>query len=159
MDTQLVIHCLGLEGFTITVLGADHSFPTVTDVLRVTTLLGSDEYTIPQLPVVYNMADLNGYLRISDESGKVLYRWRLHPIAQPAQAEPQLPETRSTHRHERERHAFSISAPPSYRTAATPPTSGSSRALNGLSSRRNALPDAEATAENPSGMLSSLFLK
>lgn len=150
MDNKLVIHCVGLEGLTITVSGADHSIPTITDVLRVTTLLGSIEYTIPQLPITYNVADLNGNLIISDKSGKALYRWRLHATAPPPQAEPQQPGTQSAYNHERERHTPSISAPPSYRAAATPPNSRFSRALNELSIRRNASSDAEATAEHPS---------
>lgn len=52
MDTEIVIHCVGLEGITITVLGADHSVPIMTDAFRVTTLLGSVDYTLPQLPVI-----------------------------------------------------------------------------------------------------------
>lgn len=151
MATELVIHCVGLEGLTITVSGADHSIPIITDVLRVTTLLGSVEYTIPQLPVTYNTADLNGNLTISDESGKTLYRWRSHAIAQPPSAEQQQPRSEPTYNHERQKHPPCISAPPSYRTAGTPPNLRSSGALNELNNSQIASSDADAMAENPDG--------
>lgn len=87
MDSRLIIHCIGLEGLTITVSGADHSIPMTTDVLRVTTPLESVEYTISRLPVTYNTADLNGTLTISDNLGKALYRWRSHATVQPSTPE------------------------------------------------------------------------
>ena len=64
MENKLVIHCVGLEGLTITVLGADHSIPMTPDVLRVTTLLGSIKYTLPRLPITYDLPDLDGNLNI-----------------------------------------------------------------------------------------------
>lgn len=158
MATELVIHCVGLEGLTITVSGADHSIPIITDVLRVTTLLGSVEYTIPQLPVTYNTADLNGNLTIPDGSGKTLYRWRSHAIAQPPSAEHQQPRSEPTYNHERQKHPPCISAPPSYRTAGTPPNLRSSGALNELNNSQIASSDADAMAENPDGVLPLSFL-
>ena len=160
MDTKLVIHCVGLEGLTITVSGADHSILIITDVLRVTTLLGIVEYTIPQLPVTYNTADLNGNLTISDNSGKALYRWRSHVTAQPPPAEPRQPGSQPTCNRERERHLPIISAPPSYRTAETPPNLRSSRALNELNDHQDAPSDAEAKGEDLNGIFAvSIFVK
>lgn len=158
MDTKLVIHCVGLEGLTITVSGADHSLPLTTEVLRVITLLGSVEYTVPQLPVTYDTTNLNGNLTISDTSGKALYRWRSHAAAQPPPTEPRQSGSQPTSNHEWERHSPSISAPPSYRTAETPLTSRCSTALNGLDSYQNVSSDAEAIAEDTNGMLLASFL-
>lgn len=158
MDTKLVIHCVGLEGLTITVSGADHSIPLTTEVLRVTTLLGSVEYTVPQLLVTYDTTNLNGNLTISDTSGKALYRWRSHAAAQPLPTEPRQSGSQPTSNHEWERHSPSISAPPSYRTAETPLTSRCNIALTGLDSYQNASSDAEAMAEDTNGMLLASFL-
>lgn len=152
MDTKLIIQCIGLEGLTITVSGADHSIPITTDVLRVTTLLGSVEYTIPQLPVTYNTADLNGNLTISDSTGKALYRWRSHATVQPSTPESGQPGSQSNYNHDGERHTPPMSAPPSYRTAETPLTSRSGRALDEVNNRQNASSDAEAMAEDPNGV-------
>ena len=157
MDTRLIIHCVGLEGLTITVSGADHSIPMTTDVLRVTTLLGSVEYSPSQLPVTYNMADLNGNLTISDNSGKALYRWRSHATVQPSTPEPGRRGSQSTENPNRERQTPSMSAPPSYRTAETPLTSRSDRALNERDRRQNASSAAGAVAEDPNGILSFSF--
>ncbi|CAD6581277.1 MAG: hypothetical protein ASARMPRED_000568 [Alectoria sarmentosa] len=148
MDTKLVIHCVGLEGLTITVSGADHSIPLTTEVLRVITLLGSVEYTVPQLPITYDTTKLNGNLTISDTSGKALYRWRSHAAAQPPPTEPRQSGSQPTSNHEWERHSPSISAPPSYRTAETTLTSRCSTALNGLDSYQDVSSDAEAMAED-----------
>ena len=153
MEAELIIQCLGLEGLTVTVFGADHSIPLTTDVLRVTTFLGgSIEYTIAQLPVTYKTADLYGNLTISDSSGKTLYRWRLHSTVQPpavghSQSRGQLTDSVGS-----EGRSSSISAPPSYRTAEIPLTSCSTGASDEQNSCRIALSGAEAIVENPDGM-------
>lgn len=152
MEGELVIHCIGLEGLTITVAGADHSIPLTTDVLRVTTLLGSVEYTVPQLPATYDLADLKGNLTISDGSGKALYRWRLHAIPQLSAAEHQQPGDQPVHNAERERHSSSTLAPPSYRTAETQPTSRSSETLIEPSNGQNSFMDAETVADDQGGV-------
>lgn len=157
MDAKLIIHCVGLEGLTITVSGADHSIPITTDVLRVTTLRGSVEYTILQLPITYNMADLNGNLTISDNSGKALYRWRSHTTVRPSTPESGQRGSQTTENPNPERHTPSMSAPPSYRTAGTPLTSRSDRALNERDRRQNASSAAEAMAEDPHGMFLFCF--
>ena len=151
MEAELIIHCLGLEGLTVTVFGADHSIPLTTDVLRVTTFLGSIEYTIPQLPLTYNTADLHGNLTISDGSGKALYRWRLHSTAQPSAAG--LCQFRSvlTNSLGIETRSPSISAPPWYRTAETTLTSRSNKALDEPTNSQNASADAEAILERSDG--------
>ena len=158
MENKLVIHCVGLEGLTITVLGADHSIPMTPDVLRVTTLLGSIKYTLPQLPITYDLADLNGNLNISDGSGKALYHWRLHATAQPLAAEHRQPGTQPTHHLESARRSPSNPAPPSYRTTETPPTLRSSKALNQFNSRQNASWDVEEIAGDSGGTLPFQFL-
>ena len=101
METKLVIHCIGLDGLTNTVSGADHGIPLTTDASRVTMLLGSVEYTLPQLPVNYDLADLSGNLTISDSSARTLYRWRLHPTTQSSVAEHSLARSRPTYQLDR----------------------------------------------------------
>lgn len=147
MEDKLVIHCIGLEGLTVTVFGADHGIPIHTDVLRVTTLLGSTDYTISQLPATYDLTDLNGNLTLSDSSGKALYRWRLHATAQPSVAEHQQRESLPTHHLQRHRPSPSLSAPPSYYAAETLPISSYSKALNKLKNPRSDISDVEARAE------------
>lgn len=149
MDAKLIIHCIGLEGLTITVSGADHSIPMTTDVLRVATLLGSVEYNTLQLPVTYNTADLNGNLIISDVSGKALYRWKSHATVQPSGSQSGQRGSQSGDNPDKEGHSLSVSAPPTYRTAETPLRSRGARALNELDSSRNASSDVEAVAEEP----------
>ena len=151
MEAELIIHCLGLEGLTVTVFGADHSIPLTTDVLRVTTFLGSIEYTVAQLPVTYNTADLHGNLTISDSSGKALYRWRLHSTAQPSAAGHWQSKSLLTNSSGSETRSPSISAPPSSRTAETPLTSRSNKALDEPTNCRNASAAAEAIVESPDG--------
>lgn len=129
MENKLVIHCIGLEGLTVTVFGADHSMPIYTNVLRVTTLLGSADYTIPQLPATYDLADLNGNLTISDSSGEALYQWRLHTTAQPSVAKHQQLESQPTYHLQRHMRSPSLSAPPSHCAAVTPPIASSGKAL------------------------------
>ena len=158
MKSKLVIHCVGLEGLTITVLGADHSIPMTPDVLRATTLLGSIEYTLPQLPITYDLADLNWNLNISDGSGKALYHWRLHATAQPLAAEHRQPKTQPTHHLESARRSPSDSAPPSQRTTETLPTLRTSKALNQFNSRQNASWDVEEIAGDSGGTLPFQFL-
>ena len=158
MENKLVIHCVGLEGLTITVFDADHSIPMTTDVLRVTTLLGSIEYTLPQLPVTYHLADLNGNLNISDGSGKALYRWRLHATPQSLAAEHRQPENQPIHHLESVRRSPSESAPASYRTTETPPTLRSSKVLNQFNNRQNASWDVEEIVRDPGGTLPFQFL-
>ena len=158
MDTKLIIHCIGLEGLTITVSDADHSIPMTTDVLRVTTLLGSVEYNMLQLPVTYNTADLNGNLMISDVSGKALYRWKSQARVQPLTSNSGQRGSRSGDNPDEESHTPSVSASPSYRTAEAPVRSRYARALseleNGQTASSNASSDVEAVAADPNGMLS-----
>ena len=149
METMLVIHCIGLEGLTITISGADHSIPLTTDVFRVTTLLGCDEYTLPQLPVSYDLADLNGNLTISDSSGRTLYRWRLHSNPQSSVAEHPQARRQPTYHLDRERRSPFFSAPPSYRTAETPPPG---RCSNKLDNHQNAVSDVRPMAEDSNGI-------
>ena len=159
MDGQLVIHCIGLEGLTITVSGADHSIPMTTDVVRVTTLLGSVDYTIHQFPVTYNTADINGNLTISDGLGKTVYRWRLHAIAQPPRADPQQLGSQHTCNHQREGQSPSMLTPQFDGTAEIPPNQYSNGILNELNNHRNDSSDAGATAKDPVGMLQiSIFV-
>ena len=154
METTLVIHCIGLEGLTITISGADHSIPFTTDVFRVTTRLGSDEYTLPQLPITYNLADLNGSLTISDSSGRTIYRWRLHPSTQSSVAQQSQTGSQSTYRCAWERRSQSISAPPSYRTA---DTSASGKCSNKLDDHKTAISDVKPVAEDLHGIHRILF--
>ena len=159
MNTELTIHCVGLEGLTITAFGADHSIPLTADVIRVTTLLGSTEYTIHRLPVTYNLSDLNGNLSISDISGKALYRWRLHPPVPSSVAGHEQSRSQPTDDTQGDRRSPSLSAPPSYRTAETPPTTGSIRALNHVHNDPNASSVAGVVAEDPMGTsLHAIFL-
>ena len=146
METELVIQCVGLAGLTITVSGADHSIPIGTGVLRVTTLCGTTDYTFPQLPVIYNLADLNGSFTISDGSGRALYRWRLHPTAQPK------------YHLERERRSPPVTAPPSHRIIGTPPISPSGRALSERINLQNDISDVKAMVEDSDSTLSLSFL-
>ncbi len=136
MDTTLAIHCVGLEGITITVSGTNHSIPIITDVIRVT----------------YNTADLRGNLTISDDSGRPLYRWKSEATAQPPPAGPQQPGSHRTCNRKMEGHSPSISAPPSYRTAETPLNSRFGRASNELDDRRDTHLDTEAMAEDVNGI-------
>ena len=159
MAAQLIIHCLGLEGLTITVFGADHSIPLTTDVIRVTTILGpSIEYTIPQLPVAYNTTDLHGNLTISDSLGKTLYRLRVHSITQPPAVRHPQPTSQIADSLGSERRSLSTSTPPSHRTAETPLTSRSRKASNEQNNCPNGSSDLEAVVETPDGMSSFVLL-
>ena len=158
METKLVIHCIRLEGLTITVSGADHSIPLKSDALRVTTLLGSIDYTLSQLPVTYDLADLNGNLTISDSSGRALYRWRLHPIAQPSAAENREAGSKPTYHLGRKRHSASISAPPPYRIIEKATILRSGMILNSVHIPQNATPDVETIVEDSDGTSSFSFL-
>ena len=149
MGTTLVIHCIGLEGLTITMSGADHSIPLTTDVFRVTTILGSVEYTVPQLPVAYNLADLNGNLTISDSSGMALYRWRLHPSTQSSVAGHSQAGSQPTYHSDWERRSPSTSAPSSYRTAKISPSGGCS---NKLDDHQNSISDVKPMPEDLHGI-------
>ena len=140
---------LGLEGLTITISRADYSIPLPTDLFRVTTLLGSVEYTLPQLPVTYNLADLNGNLTISDSSGRALYRWRLYPSTQSSVTRHSQAGSQPTYHLDWERRSASISAPSSYRTAETSP---SGRCSNKLDDHQNSISDVKPMPEDLLGI-------
>lgn len=152
MENKLVIHCIGLQGLTVTVFGADHSMPIDTDVLRVTTLLGSTDYTVPQLPATYDLTDLNGNLTISDSSGKALYRWRLHATAQPPVAEHQQPESQPCYHSQRHKPSTFLSAPPIYCAAEIPPSASSGKALNRHTDPQSVISDVDARPEDADGI-------
>ena len=130
MEKQLIIHCVGFEGLTITVSSIDRSMPMTPDVLQVTTPLGNIEYTARKLPVTYDTADLNRNIAIFDSAGKAIYQWRLHATAQPSVAGDRQPQSQLADDSERQRRSPSISASPSDRTAETPLNSRSSIALD-----------------------------
>ena len=155
METELVIHCGGLESLTITVSGADHSIPSTAKELRVTTLLGSVDYTIDQLPVYYNLSDVHGSLIVNDFSGRPLYRWSRHEIVPSAS---QRIESQPTANTEKKKHTFSFSALLSRRTTETPLITGTHGVMNQPDSVHNALSGAGARAENSSGMSSCASL-
>ncbi len=159
MEKQLVIHCVGFEGLTITVSGVDLSKPMTPDVLRVTTLLGSIESTVRELPVTYDTADFDRNLAIFDSSGKAIYQWRLHAAAQPSVAGHRQPQSQLAENLERHRRSPSISTPPPYRTAETPLNPRSSKALDEIYDPRHASSDAQPMAEELDSMSPFAFLE
>ena len=158
MDTKLIIHCVGLEGLTITVGGADHSIQMNTDMLRITSLLGVHEYSLPQLPVSYDVSDLNGNLVIADGSGKTLYRWRLHSIAQTSAEKLREHRSQPTHTCREDNSSPSISDPPSYSTARKEPNSRPSQVQSELNHLQRASSNGENIKEDEDSMSRFLFL-
>ena len=76
MDDNVVIDCIGPSVLTITISGATHSVPLVTDVIRIGGPGRGVEHDLDSLPLIYDAAALGGRLNICDGSGKMVYCWR-----------------------------------------------------------------------------------